>query len=320
MTAFFERAGLLCGNRKTLGQAGYDARITVIVVFMLLLFPVIGWPQESIQPDRNEFLERFTRPGQQPVKHVAVDQKSVADSGIYSQNSVEPASVAQSVAGSVSKNEPDYQDIIERHTPTDNEVRIARSLSLRQVDKEVSLEAVRSIQEGQYDRAKEGLMVFLEENPDGHLSRQTLATILMTRNETSAAQQLLEKGLQLTPDFSAFKKLLARILQSTDTSKAIALLKQRPPYLEDDAEYHELLAALLQLQGDYLEAQVLYEALTQMNPSNGRWWMGLGIALDANGEKQKALFAFQRALKLPTGETRVRHYSQERIIKLRELL
>ncbi|MBT3428420.1 MAG: tetratricopeptide repeat protein [Gammaproteobacteria bacterium] len=249
-----------------------------------------------------------------------MDQTSVAVLDRYSQNLVEPARAAQSGAGLVGKSKPDYQEVVVRQTPTDNEVRIARSLSLRQIDKEVSLEAVRSIQQGQYDKAKERLMVFLAENPDGHLSRHTLATILMTRNEIGAAQQLLEKGLQLTPDFSAFKKLLARILKDTDTTRAIALLKERPPYLGDDTEYHELLAALLQLRGNYLEAQILYEALTRMNPSNGRWWMGLGIALDAIGEKQKALAAFRRALKLPTSETRVRLYSQERIAKLRELL
>jgi MSHA biogenesis protein MshN len=318
MTAFIERAGLLCDNDNRIVSIRYHGRLTVIMVFMLLLTPAVGWP-ESIPPDRGEFLESFAKPGQQPVQSVVVSQTSVAVLDSDSQDH-EATPVAQPGASSVGKSEPDYRDVIERQTPTDNEVRIARSLSLRQVDKEVSLEAVRFIQQGQYDKAKEGLMDFLAENPDGHLSRQTLATILMTRNENEAAKQLLEEGLQRTPDLSAFKKLLARILQDTDTTRAIALLKQRPPHLEDDTEYHELLAALLQLQGDYLEAQVLYEALTLMNPSNGRWWMGLGIALDAKGEKQKALAAFQRALKFPTSEARVRHYSQERIIKLRELL
>ena len=239
---------------------------------------------------------------------------------ISARERVESGQLTRSVASSVNKNEPDYSDIMKRQTATDNEVRSARSLSLRQVDKEVSLEAVRSIQQGQYDKAKGTLTLFLAENPDGHLSRQTLATILMTRNENEAAKQLLEEGLQRTPDLSAFKKLLARILQDTDTNRAIALLKHRPPYLEDDTEYHELLAALLQLQGSYLEAQILYEALTRMNPANARWWMGLGVAFDASGEKQKALAAFQRALRLPSSETRVRHYSQERISKLRDLL
>ena len=72
----------------------------------------------------------------------------------------------------------------------DNEVRTARERSLRELDLIQSTEAVRLVEQGQYDTAEAKLSIYLADNAGAHQTRKTLATVLMARGELVRARDL----------------------------------------------------------------------------------------------------------------------------------
>ena len=68
---------------------------------------------------------------------------------------------------------------------------------------------------------------------------------------------------------------------------------------ERSADYQGFTAALLNRAGRHREAAEHYRAATKLAPNDGRWWAGLGIALDAEGKTTEAREAYQKASGLP---------------------
>ena len=53
--------------------------------------------------------------------------------------------------------------------------------------------------------------------------------------------------------------------------------------------------AVLLRMGRPAEAAQAYKRAVMAAPDEGRWWLGLGVALEANGAEQQAAAAFERA-------------------------
>jgi hypothetical protein len=201
----------------------------------------------------------------------------------------------------------------ERSTPT----RINRELSLDDRDRNNSQEALRMAQSGRMVDAYRQLLAFLEENPAGHQSRETLAKLLLAQQEFAQANTIVDQGLAEVPNYGPFKKIKARLLmRDNDPAQALALLRNVPPSVAADTEYHELLASLYQ-QGNYhSEAVTAYQELLRFDRNQGRWWIGLGISLDAQDQDSDALVSYQTALQTQDLDTKLRQFIQGRISNL----
>lgn len=57
-----------------------------------------------------------------------------------------------------------------------------------------------------------------------------------------------------------------------------------------------MLAALLVRLKQYPDAVQQYEQALKRQPGQGTWWMGLGLALGAQGKDDEARLAYRRAL------------------------
>jgi tetratricopeptide (TPR) repeat protein len=193
-------------------------------------------------------------------------------------------------------------------------LRVARGFTLEQQDRSASQSAVALVQSGRLMEAYEKLLSFLAANPEAHVSRETLATILLAQQEHAQATLVIEEGLRLAPNYAPYKKIKARLLiQDRRPGEALRLLEQVAPTLQADKEYHELLATLYQQSGDHGKAIATYQQLLRTNSKEGRWWTGLGISLEAQGDTQKAIASYQAALQQSTLDPGVRQYSQGRI-------
>lgn len=196
-------------------------------------------------------------------------------------------------------------------------VRINRELTFEQRDRSKSREAIDLVRSGRQQQAYEALIPFLEQNPQAHISRETLATILMAQNELAYARLVVDEGLQLAPNYAAYKKIKARLLmQDGQLAEALELMNKVPPAPARDLEYHELLASLYQQANRHDMAVSTYQELIRINPERGRWWAGLGISLDAQGRKEQAIASYQTALQAGDLDTRLRSHSQDRIRSL----
>ena len=59
----------------------------------------------------------------------------------------------------------------------------------------------------------------------------------------------------MAPNFAPYKKIKARLLlKQGDGAGALALLRELPPAVGDDAEYHEILASLYQQNNQHTQS------------------------------------------------------------------
>jgi tetratricopeptide (TPR) repeat protein len=209
--------------------------------------------------------------------------------------------------------QPQAAPPVQRSSP----VRVNRELSLEEQDRNNSQEAVMLVQSGRINEAYQGLLLFISEHPDAHQSRETLATLLLAQGEMGQARSVVDGGLSLVPNYGPFKKIKARLLmQDGASAQALALLRNVPPAVATDPEYHELLASLYQQNSSHDLAVASYQDLLRFNSQQGRWWTGLAISLEALGKNADALASYQAALQTSNLDAGLRQYIQNRIFNL----
>ncbi|MCS0614870.1 tetratricopeptide repeat protein [Massilia kyonggiensis] len=154
--------------------------------------------------------------------------------------------------------------------------------------------ALASLQEGRMIETVAALEQALKYEPTHEAARQTLVGLLIEANRNDEAMRQLQLGLTLDLRQPAMAMLLAR-LQIERGGNGIDTLTRTLPYAGNDADYHAFLAAALARQQRHREAAEQYHQAVRAVPSNGVWWMGLGISLQAEKRNGEALDAFQHA-------------------------
>ena len=104
---------------------------------------------------------------------------------------------------------------------------------------------------------------------------------------------------------------------AADPARALALLSEVPPTLEQDPEYYQLYALLLQQTGRIEDATAMYQRLLQIDPTNGRIWLAYAVALDGLGSVDEARSAHQTANRYGLGDPRLNQYNLQRLKTLR---
>ncbi len=136
----------------------------------------------------------------------------------------------------------------------------------------------------------------LAADPSHRRARELLGSQLLARRRFDEAEQVLRDGLALRPTDLRLHSLYARLLvERGEPEQAIELLQRLQPPPADAPDYHAFQAALLQKTGRYHEAARVYRSLVQLRPGAGVWWMGLAMALEADGKSSAALEAYGRA-------------------------
>lgn len=139
------------------------------------------------------------------------------------------------------------------------------------------------------------LAELLRRQPGLVQARQSLARLLIEQQRPEDAMRVLADGLREHPRQAPWALALAR-LQAERGEVAAAL--QTLEALRDHAETPEYLgfhAHLLHRQGRFREAAERFQRAARGAPHEGRWWVGLGFALEADARPEAALEAFRRA-------------------------
>lgn len=152
--------------------------------------------------------------------------------------------------------------------------------------------------------------------PAHRAARERLAVLMLEGGRHAEARGLLEEGIALSPEHGSFSLLLARVhVEQGGEAQAIAVLEQTRALAQStrDADSPALLAALYQRAGRNDDAVNAYRDALAIRPDESRWWVGLGIALEGQGDSVTARGAYQRALgsgRLPPNLAR---YADDRI-------
>lgn len=203
-------------------------------------------------------------------------------------------------------------------TPRANAVeKTARPLSPEQQAELSYQDALRLLQSGRPSAAEPRLRAALDSYPALRTARTALAGLLINAGRLPEATTVLSVGLALAPTYAPFAKLYARLrIDQGELADARAVLERAAPPVQDDPEYHALLAALYQRLGLYAQAAQTYRGALQAQPRNGVWWLGLGLALEGAGDRVTALQAYQRAQQSGTLDAEVLRYVETKITAL----
>jgi MSHA biogenesis protein MshN len=157
-------------------------------------------------------------------------------------------------------------------------------------------EATELLNQGRVAEAIDGYKAALRQDSGHAAARQALVSLLLENRRIEEAQQVLQEGLNLHPERTAYAILLARIqVDRGDVKGAHELLRKYAGNAANNAEYYGFDAALLQRLGRHKEAVASYQAALKLAPHTALWLMGMGISLQAENDTAAALDAFQRA-------------------------
>jgi MSHA biogenesis protein MshN len=170
---------------------------------------------------------------------------------------------------------------------------------------------------GDKERAKQLFIKVLSFDKQHDLAREKLAAILYGEQRTQSAVKLLQEGLSLSPEYTNFRLMLARIyLKNKSKQQAYYYLKPHQPEVKGNVDYYALLAGLAQSLDDLDTALVAYKKLTNHEPNRAKWWLGLGITADKAKQVELALNAYHTAQNMGQLSASSRNYINTRITQL----
>jgi MSHA biogenesis protein MshN len=175
--------------------------------------------------------------------------------------------------------------------------------------------ALVSLQDGRMTETVAALEQALKLDPGHDAARQTLVGLLIEAKRTDEAIRHLQAGLAIDARQPALAMLLAR-LQIERGGSGIETLTRTLPYAGNHADYHAFLAGALEREQRHREAAEQYQAALRTAPGNGVWWMGLGMALQADKRNAEALEAFQRARASGTLSPELQAFVERRLQQL----
>ena len=173
----------------------------------------------------------------------------------------------------------------------------ALELNPREQAERLYRSAVTQLSQGREQDGIETLKAALRDDPDQLAARQLLIKIHIDRRAFDLAQNELDEGLKRLPKQTAWAMLLARLrIDRADYVGALAVLERHETYAGSAADYQGALAAALQRLNRQADAELRFARATQSEPASGRWWLGLGMAREAQGKSAEAREAFRTAL------------------------
>lgn len=133
---------------------------------------------------------------------------------------------------------------------------------------------------------------------DGHhvAARQALLSLLMEQGRWPEAQVVASEGLAVDAAQPGWAMILARLqVEQGLVTAAQETMARHAAHGERSADYQAFHALLLQKLQRPREAVDRFRAATSLRPNEGRWWYGLGLALEADQRFQEAREAFRQA-------------------------
>jgi MSHA biogenesis protein MshN len=175
----------------------------------------------------------------------------------------------------------------------------------------------KSLDDDNFDLAQPLLNELLVIEPSNVKARKKLASLFFAQGNYMQSKQILLQGMQLHPSRSDLRLMLARLhMAQKESAQAINVLIEFQPNAAEQIEYLAYRASLAQQLEYTALAMSDYQILTNVEPSNAKWWLGLAIIKDQSGETTMALQAYNKAGKLSQLDNSVNNFIQQRILVL----
>ncbi|AVJ55066.1 hypothetical protein C5610_01390 [Idiomarina sp. OT37-5b] len=258
--------------------------------------PVQQPPSQQPQSERSE-----------PVKATASKPDTGSDkrvAEVAEENEAAPSRVAElelpePIAVEPTPNEQQQSDDTasesEQRASTGSFSKQSVQLTAAEVAERQRQKAEQAQKQGLFTDAASHYEAALNAQPQWHDVRKEWAALEYGRGQTTQALAILREGLQQFPQAHSLRLLAASMLEKqAQPQLALQLLVQHQPAATELPQYYQLQAELAQQLDDNDAMQQSYRALVNAQPDNGRWRLGLALALREQ-HPQQALAEFEQA-------------------------
>lgn len=152
--------------------------------------------------------------------------------------------------------------------------------------------------DGNMKKAIEYLYSAIGYNPKHISALSQLGALLFGQNKDREAENVLRQGISTNPLSSTLRVTLARMYQQTgrEESALIVLIAAEDSLTGDPLRLVSMRAALAQKLGKHDLAKDSYQWLTEKDPMDGRWWLGLAVSGEKEKNYKQAQIAYQKAV------------------------
>lgn len=173
----------------------------------------------------------------------------------------------------------------------------------------------KALKSGDSRKAISYLEKALKYQPEWIKARQKLSALYYGRGDNRKAIATLQEGLALGGDQPDLRLTMAKLLVNESQQQAALNVLSRLPE-QSHSGYLAMRGALAQQLKNNELAMSSYRELVKEQPYDGRWWMGLGIALERSEALEKARDAYKQALLMGRVSQQSQHFIQQRLAVL----
>nr|WP_086938843.1 tetratricopeptide repeat protein [Thaumasiovibrio occultus] len=215
-------------------------------------------------------------------------QSSSPDQGLASQEIADADRAANATTASA-----DQEELAASSAQGELSISV-ESLTSDQLAAQAKQRAKTAMDRGDLQQALADFQTALNYAPDDEPLRSQVAALLYGRRETNHALGVLKQGIERNPASQHLRLTMAKILsKESDPQQALTALMYWPN--TPTVEYAALRGALAQQLNRNNQARESYQYLTEQLDNDGRWWLGLAIATDRDGDFVQAEQAYQKA-------------------------
>jgi len=161
------------------------------------------------------------------------------------------------------------------------------------------VEAVTLLREGKLGKAERIVRELLKEYPTDVSAIRVLADIGIKVGQLKDARNLLERCLELAPDFHAARHSYALVLIRLQKPEAALIEAEKLLAIEpNNPNFLTLKGSILVRIGDHEEAIRLYEKVLKNYPNQARAQMSYGHTLKTVGRLDEAISAYRKCIRL----------------------
>lgn len=175
--------------------------------------------------------------------------------------------------------------------------------------------AQKALKSGDSRKAIGYLEKALKYQPEWIKARQKLSALYYGRGDNRKAVATLQEGLALGGDQPDLRLTMAKLLVNESQQQAALNVLSRLPE-QNHSGYLAMRGALAQQLKNNKLAMSSYRQLVKEQPYDGRWWMGLGIALERSEALEKARDAYKQALLMGRVSQQSQQFIQQRLTVL----
>jgi tetratricopeptide (TPR) repeat protein len=153
------------------------------------------------------------------------------------------------------------------------------------------------VQNNQDALAEAALREHLLRQPDDADAVYLMARVALRLGRTGEAMALLQRCLDLAPDFANARFNFANLLVNQHRfDEALAEADRLLRHDDRNPLFRQLKAGILETTGDVGQAASIYQELANENPQRAECWVNCGHALRATGARVECVAAYRRAI------------------------